>query len=130
MEIKEKNFLKKVWTSIRDFEGYEEFAAGKITKAIQYMLILTSIFVVVIVAIYTYKFNLGIQEVRNYVDQNIEQIKYENRKTRNIIRRSNIYRRRKQHNTSYNSRHKRQFKKRTIYRKNKIIQYGITTYIR
>jgi len=80
MEIKEKNFFKKVWTSIRDFEGYEEFAAGKVTKAIQYIITLTLIFAAVIVLSYTYKFSTAIQETRNYIDQNIEQIKYENGK--------------------------------------------------
>ena len=93
MEIKEKNFFKKIWTSIKDFEGYEEFAAGKVTKAMQYMLILTLIFVAIIAVSYTYKFNLAIQGIRNYIDQNINEIKYEKRKNGNIIRWSNLYRR-------------------------------------
>ncbi len=74
MEIKEKNFFKKVWTSIRDFEGYEEFAAGKVTKAIKYLLLLTLIFASIISLIYTYKFYSIIQEVKSYVSENVEEI--------------------------------------------------------
>jgi hypothetical protein len=48
MEIKEKNFFKKIWTSITDFEGYEELAAEKLTKTIKYILFITLIFVLII----------------------------------------------------------------------------------
>ena len=54
--MKEKNFFKKIWTSIRDFEGYEEFAAEKVLKAIKYIVLLTLIFVTVIAISYTYKY--------------------------------------------------------------------------
>lgn len=81
MEIKEKSFLKKIWTSIRDFEGYEEFAAGKVTKAIKYLFLLTLIFSLLISITYTYKFNEAIQGVRGYVEENIEEIKLQERKT-------------------------------------------------
>ena len=30
---KKRNFFQKIWTSIRDFEKYEEFAADKENKA-------------------------------------------------------------------------------------------------
>ncbi len=63
MEIKEKNFFKKVWTSIRDFEGYEEFAAGKVTKAIKYLLLLTLIFTIIVSLAYTYKLYATVKDV-------------------------------------------------------------------
>lgn len=74
MEEKEKNFFKKVWTSIRDFEGYEEFAAGKLSKSIKYMLMITLIFIAIITITYTYKFNLAMQGIRNYINENIDEI--------------------------------------------------------
>jgi len=80
MEVKEKNFFKKVWTSIRDFEGYEEFAAEKLSKSIIYILILTLIFVFVVALINTYNFVSEIQNVRNYINENIEEISIVDRK--------------------------------------------------
>lgn len=81
MEIKEKNFFKKVWTSIRDFEGYEEFAAEKVLKAIKYIVLLTLIFATFIAISYTYKFYLAVEETKNYVQENIEDITLKERKT-------------------------------------------------
>lgn len=73
-ELKEKNFFKKVWTSIKDFEGYESFAAEKVWKAIKYILLLTLIFTIFIVSAYTYKFYLSVDNVREYIYQNVEDI--------------------------------------------------------
>ncbi len=77
------NFLKKVWTSIRDFEGYEEFAAGKVSKAIKYMIVLTIIFSAFIAVNFTYKFYTVTKEVQNYIQDNIEEISLKERKTSN-----------------------------------------------
>lgn len=73
-ELKTKNFFKKVWTSIKDFEGYEEFAAEKVTKAIKYILLLTLLFTIFIAFAYTYKFYLAVDNVREYISQNVEDI--------------------------------------------------------
>ena len=70
------NFFKRVWTSIKDFERYEEFAAEKAIKAIKYMLIITSLFTLIITLAYTYKFYLAMEQVKSYVEQNIEDITY------------------------------------------------------
>ncbi len=55
MELKERNFFQKVWTSIKDFEGYQEFAAESLTKSITYIVIFTLIFAVLVAVPYTYK---------------------------------------------------------------------------
>ena len=55
--MEEKNFFKKFWTSITDFEGYEELAAGSTFKTIIYIIILTLIFTAVIVGINVFKLN-------------------------------------------------------------------------
>ena len=81
MEIKEKNFFKKIWTSIRDFEGYEEFAAGKLSKAITYIILLTLIFTFIISLVYTYKFYSNIKDVSTYIEENIEDISLKERNT-------------------------------------------------
>ncbi len=75
---KKKGFFKKAWTSIRDFEKYEEFAADKVTSAVSYILILTLIFTLIISIAYTYKFHTMLSDVENYISENIEEIKIEN----------------------------------------------------
>lgn len=77
MEEKKIGFFKKVWTSIRDFEKYEEFAADKIISAIKYILLLTLIFIIIITAAYTFKFYNVINNVKEYVNQEIEEISLE-----------------------------------------------------
>ena len=79
--MKEKNFFKKIWTSIRDFEGYEEFAAEKVLKAIKYIVLFTLIFVTVIAISYTYKFYSSVESAKNYVQENIEEITLKERKS-------------------------------------------------
>lgn len=82
MEEKKSNFFKKIWTSITDFEEYEEFAADKVSKAVKYIILLTLIFTIVIGVAYTYKFNLAVKDIKNYVNENIEDIKMIDRKIR------------------------------------------------
>lgn len=57
MEKKEKtsSFGKEVVASIKDFEKYQDFAIQKTGNAIRYLLILMLLFVIVVVASYTYK---------------------------------------------------------------------------
>lgn len=82
MEEKKSNFFKKIWTSIADFEEYEEFAADKVSKAVKYIILLTLIFTIVIGIAYTYKFNLAVKDIKNYVNENIEDIKMIDREIR------------------------------------------------
>ena len=85
MEEKRRNFFIDIWTSIRNFEGYEEFAADKVTTAIKYLILLTMLFTILCSCIYVCKFYFSVSEFRNYSDQNIEEIKLENRKITNKI---------------------------------------------
>lgn len=84
--LKEKNFFKKVWTSIKDFEGYEEFAAEKLWKAIKYILILSLIFTIFIAFAYTYKFYLAVENIKGYIDENVEEINLSRWQIRSYIR--------------------------------------------
>lgn len=74
MEERKKNFFVKFWTSITDFESYEEFASEKIYKAIKYLALLTLIFAIVAGALYTYKCYSLIRTAESYINENIEDI--------------------------------------------------------
>jgi len=80
MEEKKIGFFKKIWTSIRDFEKYEEFAADKIISAIKYILLLTLIFIMIITSAYTFKFHNVVNDIKGYVSQEIEEMSLENGK--------------------------------------------------
>lgn len=82
MEGKKKNFFQKAWISIKDFEGYEQFAAERISKAIIYLLILTLLFAIVITAAYTYQFYVAIEHTKNKIQEQIEEISLVDRKAR------------------------------------------------
>ncbi len=73
---RKSNFFKDVWTSIKDFEKYEEFAADKLTRAITYILIITIIFTAIISLAYTYKFFKITQDIKDYIGENVEEISY------------------------------------------------------
>lgn len=78
--MEEKNFFKKFWTSITDFEGYEELAAGSTFKTIIYIIILTLIFTAVIVGINIVKLNSSVDSIKDYVSKNIEDLTYKDGK--------------------------------------------------
>ncbi len=77
---KKQGFFRNAWTSIREFEKYEEFAANKVVAAIKYILILTLIFTVLITVAYTLKFYDIVKNAREYISENVEEIKIENGK--------------------------------------------------
>lgn len=90
-----RGFFKDIWTSIKDFEKYEEFAADKLTAALKYMLLLTIIFAAIITLMYTYKFYIIAKDVKTYIEQNIEELSLEERKINCSNRRANSNRTRK-----------------------------------
>lgn len=63
--------------SIFDFEKYQELAAQKVTKTILYIAILVLVFALIVTGIYTYKFTVAIGKIRQYIDENIESIIFE-----------------------------------------------------
>ena len=71
---KKRNFFKDVWTSIKDFEKYEHLAADTVLRAIKYLLILTFIFTVIVSLVYTYKFHTIVSQVKDYINENIEEL--------------------------------------------------------
>lgn len=77
-------FWKKIKISIFDFEKYQDLAAEKIIKTICYIAILVVIFALAVAGIVTYKFSITLANIRNYVDEKIETITFENNQL-NII---------------------------------------------
>lgn len=71
-------FWKKMKISIFDFEKYQELAAEKIIKTICYIAILILIFALVVAGMMTYKFYVTIANIRDYINNNIENIHFEN----------------------------------------------------
>lgn len=78
MKKEKLSFFKKLKISIFDFDGYQELAAEKISRTIGYIVLLMLIFSIVISLVYTYQFNGLISRVRDYINNNISEITYEN----------------------------------------------------
>ena len=78
MEKEKLSFFKKVRMSIFDFDSYQELAAEKISRTIGYIVLLILIFAIIISLTYTFQFNALIGNVREYINNEISEIKYEN----------------------------------------------------
>ena len=78
MEKEKLSIEKKVRISIFDFDGYQELAAEKISRTIGYIVLLILIFAIIISLTYTFQFNALIGNVREYINNEISEIKYEN----------------------------------------------------
>ena len=78
MEKKKLSFWKKLRISIFDFDGYQELAAEKISRTIGYIVLLILIFSAIISATYTFQFNGLVKKTKEFVENEISGIKYEN----------------------------------------------------
>ena len=78
MEKEKLSFFKKVKTSIFDFDGYQVLAAEKISRTIGYIVLLILIFSIIISLTLTYQFNGLVGRAREYINNEIAEIKYEN----------------------------------------------------
>lgn len=76
MKEEKLTFWKKIKFSIFDFDKYQNLAAEKISKTILYIAILILIFAIVIAGVYTYKFLGIVNNVKNYVSNDIETIAF------------------------------------------------------
>lgn len=71
-----KSFLKRVITSVRDFDKYSEFAVENINIAIKYLIKLMCIFVLVISMCFVGKIAITANNAVNFIKNNIESISY------------------------------------------------------
>ena len=72
------NFWKRIWISIKDFDRYQELASEKVSVAVGYLMKLVLIFVIIATASSVYRFHISFQQVLEYFNQNIEELKIEN----------------------------------------------------
>lgn len=79
---KKLSFWNKLKFSIFDFEKYQELAAEKIGKTILYLVIIMIVFAIVVAGIYTYRFVETVGDVRQFIDDNIETITFEDNRLR------------------------------------------------
>lgn len=84
MENKENitkiNFFKKVWYSITKYEKYPSMAAEGVKRAIKYLIMLTAIVTVFITIEALIQSKQMIQDLSNYIQENIPSFTYENGK--------------------------------------------------
>ena len=75
MDKEEKlTFLKKLKFSIFDFEKYQNLALEKISRTIGYIALLVLVFSLIVSGIMTFKVYSISQNIREYIDENIETI--------------------------------------------------------
>ena len=80
LKLKEETkltFWRKLKFSVFDFEKYQELAAQKISKTIGYIAILVFIFAFIVAGMSTYKFTVAMGSIRQYIEENIETITFE-----------------------------------------------------
>lgn len=75
-ENKDKNFIDRVITSIKDFEEYSIFAVEKTCKAIGYLALLILIFAIIIAVAFTYKFSVSVNKGIDYFKMNINDVSF------------------------------------------------------
>lgn len=72
------SFFKKIKTSIFGLEDYQKLAAQKPTKTVGYLAILMLIFAFVLAIALTYRFNMTIGNIKQYIEAEISEINFEN----------------------------------------------------
>ena len=77
-EEEKLTFWKKLKISIMDFDKYQELAMERVIKTILYIAILVLIFSLIIAGFCTYQTNQVIANVRQYIQDNVETINFEN----------------------------------------------------
>ena len=75
-KVKKLSLFKKIWYSITKFEKYLEMASEGISRAIKYLIQLTSILVLVLASISLYDVNTKLNSFIKNVQQNIPDFNY------------------------------------------------------
>lgn len=71
------NFFKRVISSIKDFDKYQDFAVERTSKALAYLLIIMTIFSFAIAGAFTYKFGKSFNEGVSYFKENINELNFD-----------------------------------------------------
>lgn len=80
MQTKENSFIKKVISSIKDFEKYPEMAVKPYSKVLSYLIKLMLIFTFVVTAISVYNVSININNGIEYFKNEIPNIEFVNNK--------------------------------------------------
>ncbi|MCI8345565.1 MAG: DUF1189 domain-containing protein [Clostridia bacterium] len=80
MQTKEDSFIKKVISSIKDFEKYPEMAVKPFSKVLSYLIKLMLIFTFIVTAISVYKVSININNGIEYFKNEIPNIEFVNNK--------------------------------------------------
>lgn len=75
---KKMNFFNRIYKSITRFDAYTQFASEPISKAIKYLAILVLIFAIIITSLYIAKLKSEISRGVKYLNDNIENISFNN----------------------------------------------------
>ena len=71
-------FFKKIWLSITKFEKYPEMATEGVGRAFLYLSQLILIFSIIIMIGFMYNFNNELNQIKKFVNDNINEISYQN----------------------------------------------------
>lgn len=82
MQTKEDSFIKKIISSIKDFEKYPEMAIKPFSKVLSYLIKLMLIFTFVVTVISVYKVSININNGLEYFKNEIPNIEFVNNKLR------------------------------------------------
>lgn len=82
MQTKEDSFIKKIISSIKDFEKYPEMAIKPFSKVLSYLIKLMLIFTFVVTVISVYKVSININNGLQYFKNEIPNIEFVNNKLR------------------------------------------------
>ena len=84
------SFWKKLKTSIFGLEDYKKLVVQKTSKTISYIVILMLIFTFFLTLAITYRFSGTVNKVKQYIDQNIETLNFNNGKIAIIQKENNV----------------------------------------
>lgn len=76
--IKDKSFFVKLIKSIKNFDFYKEISNEKVSKCIKYFIILIILYSIVVTIGIAYNINKTINESRNFIQTEINEINYSN----------------------------------------------------
>lgn len=82
MQTKEDSFIKKIISSIKDFEKYPEMAIKPFSKVLSYLIKLMLIFTFVVTVISVYKVSINMNNGLEYFKNEIPNIEFVNNKLR------------------------------------------------
>ena len=75
---KKESFFKKVVKSIKSFEKYPEFATNSWQEVLSYLIILLIVFAIIISIAYAYKISKQINQILDYIQNEIPNFTFEN----------------------------------------------------